>query len=218
MVSISKIPPVVGILCGIVCYELSDTVLYLIQPLFFPTLLRVIGMLVTLYFFSKTKFVRLEGNMSTVFSFLMIWSAFILLRGSLVGNFLPGAPNSLLSSIRSAFLNSYGGMVYFLPIVALVKIRLNSLYYIKRIALFLCLASLFMMILARDQIAYGMLTGGMTTIEAVDGSYISVRNVIHAAYPGFGIIVFCLFCYNFLNTKFHLLFPISIFIFFRFFI
>lgn len=214
MVKATKLPPMVGVLLGISFYELSDTVLYLVQPLFFPTLLRLIGLFVVVFFLSKASFDKIQGPIKPLFNFLVLWSIIIVLRGSLIGNVLPGGSLSLSYILRRLFLDSFGALSFFVPLLALMKARLSGLYYIKKMGLFFCVGALVMIYMSRDQIAYGQLTNGMTTILNVDGDYISVRNLIHAAFPGFGVILFMLFCSNYINGFRVLLFPVAIFVFF----
>ena len=206
--------PVVGVICGILLYEVSDTVLYLIQPLLFPTLLRVLGVILILISIKKTTTYKIKGIIGGLYKLLIIWSFFILLRGSLVGNYLPGAEPSLMLSVRTSFLDSYGGMVYLIPLVAIMNFRLNGLFPLRRVALFLCVASLVFMFIARDELVRGMINGGKTSFIDVAGNNVTVRNLIHAAFPGFGLLIFYLFNSNYLKTKLSVFLPISIFVFF----
>ena len=204
----------VGVLIGIFFYELSDTVLYLVQPLFFPTFLRFIGLAVTIYYLSKASYGKFGDDISLLFNFMIIWTILMLFRGSLIGNFIPGGSASPVDIVRRAFLNSFGAMTFFIPLMALMSVNMNCLYYIKKYAIFFCLIALFMTFLARDQIAYSQHSFGMTTIEDVNGDFISVRNLIHAAFPGYGFILFGLFCNKYIKGLYAVFFPIAILLFF----
>lgn len=214
MAKSTKLPPIVGVLLGISCYELSDTVLFLVEPLFFPTLIRILGLVITVYYLSKGSYQKFGGNISTVFTIMVLWSIFMLMRGSLIGNYIPGGPYSIVGVIRRSLINSFGAFAFFLPLISTMKVNLNSLYYLKRYAVFFCLISLIMTFMARDQIAIAQLTNGVTEISDVDGNYISVRALIHAAFPGFGLILFALFCNGYINSLTRILFPVAIFAFF----
>lgn len=208
------LPSLVWIIIGFVILEFSETVQYLIQPLFFPTLLRIIGMAIIIFNLAKSSFTRLNSTIRPVFNFMIIWSIIIVLRGSFVGNYLPGQPASLITALRHALLDPYGAFALFIPLIALIKFNNKSLYYFGRIALLLCVIALGITIYTRSEIAVGMVTGGNTSIVDSEGNYLSVRYLIHAAYPGFGLIVFSLFCYNYINNKLSIILPISIFVFF----
>lgn len=214
MVKAMKLPPMVGVLLGISFYEFSDTVLFLIQPLIFPTLLRIVGMIITLYYLNKATFHRLNGGISTLYNFMIIWTVFMLLRGSLIGNFIPGGSSSIIDIVRRALLNSFGAFSFFLPLLAIMEMKMNSFFYLRRFAIFFCVISLLMTFIDREQIAMAQLTQGMTTIQNVEGEDISVRTLIHAAFPGFGLILLALFCNNFIKGFVRILFPIAIFVFF----
>ena len=208
------LPSLVWIIVGFIILEFSDTVLYLIQPLFFPTLLRIIGLAIILFNLAKSSFTRLNSSIRPVFNFMIAWSVLMVLRGSLVGNFLPGQPASLVTAIRHALLDPYGAFALFIPLVALIKFNNRSLFFLGRIALVLCVLALGITFYSRNEIAVGMVTGGNTSIVDSEGNYLSVRSLIHAAYPGFGLIVFGLFCYNYIKNKLTIILPISIFVFY----
>jgi len=210
----TSIPPMVGVLIGISFYEISDTVLYLVEPLFYPTLLRIVGMVLTIYYLSKASYKRLDSGITTVFNFMIFWSVIMLLRGSFMGNYIPGGPYGGVDLVRRAFMNSFGALTFFIPLMALMQMKWNSLYYIKRFAIVYCAISLIMTYMAKEQIAYGQISEGWTTIQDVNGEFISVRTLIRSAFPGFGLTLFGLFCNNYIKGPISLLFPIAIFFFF----
>ena len=211
---IRKIPPTIGVLIGVSLYEIANTVLYLIAPLFFPTLITIIGMLTVFFYFRKAKLLNFKGNISIVFSIMIFWAIFMLLRGSLIGNYIPGGPYDTLSLIRRSVLNSFGAMTFFLPLIARIPFNTNDLYYFKKCAFFFCIVSLLMIVLAREQISFGLVSNGMTTIQDVNGDYLSVRALISAAYPGFGFILLGLFCGSYFRSRITYIFPVAIFVYF----
>ena len=83
-----KMPPVVGITLGITFYELGNTFQYLIQPEFFPNFLRLVGFIIIIWNLRKSSIRRLEGGISSIFSFMLFWTVLMVLRGSLIGHFV----------------------------------------------------------------------------------------------------------------------------------
>lgn len=214
MKAINRVPSSIGVVFGIFLYELADTFFYIIQPHIFPTLLRLIGAVIIIYNISRTRFNQLDASISNVFRLMFIWTLFMLLRGNLVGISLPGASGSLIDVVRDAFLKPYGALAYVLPFIALFKFNPRIFYYIKNISLILCVSSLLMVVLARDQIINGIISSGVTTLSGLDGEELTVRNLIGSIFPGLGIILLGLFCCGYFKSRYSFLLPISIFVFF----
>lgn len=211
MASKFGIPPMAGVMFGIVFYELSETITYLLTPVFIPTLFRLIGLVIILYSISRSKFQSLTGGISSVFSLFFLWSLFLLLRGSLMGNFLPGNEGaSFVSTVQNALLKPYGAAAILLPFLSLMHSDLNSLYYLKRSAIVLSVIAIVIVFLSRDQIINSINTFGLTTLTDAEGEELSVRHFIVAIYPGLGIILFGLFSYGFVKSRFSIVLPISV--------
>ena len=214
MITIKRIPPIVGIVVGITFYELGNTFQYLIQPVFFPTFLRLVGLLITVFFLCRASYKHLDGSISILFSFLMVWTFIMFLRGSLIGNYLPGSDSSIKGIIQRSLLSQYGAFSFFIPLIALIRIKPNSFYDLKRLAVFLCIVSLLMTFLMREEITNGILSKGLTSMMETDDVELSVRHLISALYPGFGLILLFLFFFNYIQGKVSFLFPIAIIVFF----
>ena len=209
-----KMPPVVGITLGITFYELGNTFQYLIQPEFFPNFLRLVGFIIIIWNLRKSSIRRLEGGISSIFSFMLFWTVLMVLRGSLIGHFAPGSVTSITGVIQRAFLSPYGAVSYFIPFIAMIGISFNSLFYLKRIAIFLCVFALLMSFINREELAYGLVSQGLTTMTEMDDVELTVRHLISALYPGFGIILLFLFLFNYIKGWYSYLFPVAIFVFF----
>ena len=204
-----KIPPVLGVIIGCVLFELGTTSLYLYQPYVLPTVLRFGGLFTILHFALKSSCTKLTGEISVVFRFLVIWSFFIVLRGAVIGNLRPDT-ESISDVIRMALIGQYGDITYFFPLFALFSIRLDSLYYLRKIALVISVLFIILIIMNRGQIMAGMLTMGRTDLVDYTGEPITVRDLVDAAFPGFGLMVFMLMCYGYIKGKLTAILPISL--------
>ncbi len=205
----TKIPPAFGVILGCVLYELGITSLYLYQPYVLPTVLRFLGLFTILYFAFKSPRITLNGEIAVVFRFFIIWTVFIVLRGPLIGNFRPNT-ESISDVIRVALIDRYGDVTYFFPLFALFSIKLDSLYYFRKTALVLSILFIILIILNRGQIIAGMLTMGRTDLVDFTGEPITVRDLVDAAFPGLGLIVFILMCYGYIKGKLTIVLPISL--------
>ena len=214
MIRTNQLPPIAGVVLGITFYEVGNTFQYIIQPVFFPTFFRLLGFLCTLYFIIKSSKQRLSRDVSLWFSILLVWTIIMFLRGSLIGNFAPGTDTSFRGIIQRALLSPYGPFAFFLPFIVYISISNNSLYYLKKLAILLCFISLFTSFTFRTEILNGLTYQGLTSMIGVEGDEVTVRHLIGALYPGFGLILFMLFCFNYIKGKVSYLFPIAIFVFF----
>lgn len=204
-----KIPPFVGVVLGVFCYELGATSLYLYNPYVIPTLLRLIGLCLILYFAFKSPYKRLDGKMGLIHQIMILWILFIIIRGVFIGNIRPDS-TSFADGLRFAFIGEFGEITYLAPLLALMSVRLDSFYYLKKIAIIFCVLFFVLAITNREQILVGLVAQGKTELLGYDGEEISVRNIIWAASPGFGLIVFMLFCFNYIKEKYKLLLPAAI--------
>lgn len=202
-------PPALGVLLGCLLFELGTTSLYLYQPYVIPTVLRLLGLFTIIYFALKSPSINLNGKIAIVFRFLIIWSVFIVLRGPLIGSFRPDT-NTIADIFRLALIGQYGDLTYFVPLFALFCVRLEFLYYIRKISIVCCLLFIVLIILNSDQIIAGMLMMGRTNLVDDTGEAITVRELTDAAFPGFGLMVLMLLCYGYIKGKSSILLPISL--------
>lgn len=204
-----RISPFVGVVLGVFCYELGTTSLFLYNPYVIPTLFRVIGLCLILYFVFKTSYKRLDRNVASYYQLLIIWILFVVIRGVFIGNIRPDS-TSFADGLRFAFIGEFGEITYLAPLLALMAVRLDSLYYLKKIAIVFCVIFFVLAILNREQILFGLVAQGKTELLDFNGEEISVRNIIRAASPGFGLIVFMLFCFNYIKGKIKFLLPAAV--------
>ena len=209
MGQVLRIPPFVGVVIGVFCYELGTTSLYLYRPYVIPTLLRLLGFCLILYFAFNSSYKHFDRGIASHYKIMIIWILFVVLRGVFIGNLRPES-TSFLEGIRFAFLGEFGEITYLAPLLALMSVRLDSLYYLKKIAIVFCVIFFVLAILNREQILFGLVAQGKTELLDFNGEEISVRNIIRAASPGFGLIVLMLFCFNYIKGKAKVLLPASI--------
>lgn len=204
-----KIPPFAGVVLGIFCYELGTTFLYLYKPYVIPTLMRVTGLFLILYFALHSSYKPFSGKVAFYYKILVLWIVLVVLRGVFIGNLRPDS-TSFSDGLRFAFIGEFGEITYLAPLLALMAVRLESLYYLRKFAIVFSVLFLLLAIANREQLFLGMVAQGMTDLVGFDGEEISVRNLIRAASPGFGLIILMLFCYNYLKGKAKILLPASI--------
>ncbi len=204
-----RIPPLVGVVLGVFCYELGTTFYYLYSPFGIPTLLRAIGLCIILYFAFNSSYKLLGGRVSGLHLIMIIWIALIAFRGVFIGNLRPES-TSFAEGIRYAFIGEFGEITYLAPLLALMTVKLDSLYYFKKLAIVFCVLFFVLAIIYREQIFIGLVAQGKSELLDFTGEEITVRNIIKAVSPGFGLIVFMLFCYNYITGKAKLLLPASI--------
>lgn len=209
MKQLLKLPPFVGVILGIICYELGTTYYYLYSPFTIPTLFRTAGLLIILFFAYRSSYRQLDGKVGLYHQILIIWVVLIALRGVFIGNLRPES-TSFSEGIRYAFIGEFGEITYLVPLLALMTVRLDSLYYLKKIAIVSCVFFFVMTVLNRDQILGGIIAQGRSELLGLDGEEIMVRHIIRAISPGFGLIVFMLFCYNYIKEKSRILLPAAI--------
>lgn len=214
MNNVLRIPPTVGILLGFIFYEIGDTFYYLIYPYFFPNFCRLIGFMIVVLSLSKSYRRGLSADISKTFSFFFVWTIFMILRGSLVGNVGVGSDPSIQGIIQRATLSRFGAFAYLIPFIALYEFPLNNFYYLKRVAILFGLIAIFMSIFYRENIIYGIISNGSTLMDGNDDSEMTVRNLITALFPGYGLILFFLFCFSYIKGYWSYLFPIAMIIFF----
>lgn len=209
MEQLLRIPPFVGVVLGVFCYELGTTSLYLYNPYIIPTILRVTGLFLILYFAFKSKIKGLGGRVAFHYQVMIIWIMLVVLRGVFIGNIRPDS-TSFADGLRFAFIGEFGEITYLAPLLALMAVRLDSLYYLKKIAIVFCVIFFVLAILNREQILIGLVAQGKSELLDVTGEEMSVRHIIRAASPGFGLIVFMLLCYNYIKGKAKILLPAAV--------
>lgn len=209
MGQVLRIPPFVGVVIGVFCYELGTTSLYLYRPYVIPTLLRLLGFCLILYFAFNSSYKHIDRGIASHYKIMIIWILFVVLRGAFIGNLRPES-TSFLDGIRFAFLGEFGEITYLAPLLALMSVKLDSLYYLKKIALVFCILFFILALSNREQILIGLVAQGKSELLDFNGEEISVRSIIRAASPGFGLIVFMLFCFNYIKGKAKVLLPASI--------
>lgn len=213
MVQLLRIPPLAGVVLGVFMYELGTTSYYLYSPFVIPTLLRTIGLCLIVYYTVKSSYRRFSGGIWPFYQIMLIWIVFIVIRGVFIGNLRPES-TSFFEGIRYAFIGEYGEITYLAPALALMAVRLDSLYYLKKFAIIFSVFFFLMAVLNRNQILIGLVAQGRSELLDFTGEEITVRHIIRAVSPGFGLVVFMLFCYNYITGKARLLLPASIILFF----
>ena len=209
MEKLLSLPPFVGVVLGVICWELGTTSLYLYEPFGLPTLLRLIGFFLILYSTYKSTYKRLDINVSFYYQLFALWVFLVALRGIFIGN-IRSESTSIFEALRFAFIGEFGEITYLAPLLALMTVRLDSLYFLKKIAIVLCVVFFVLALLNREQILLGLVAQGRTELLDFTGKEITVRILISAVSPGYGLIVFMLFCYSYIKEKSKILLPAAI--------
>lgn len=159
---------------------------------------------------------QLEGTVSTVFKIFLIWTAFMILRGSIIGNYPLGESPNIMGAIHFMVSSPMSTLGYFIPIIALIPFSFKSLNRFKWIVLSILPVSLYLVFSNTNSIIYSQNVAqyqGYTDLEWRGGA-INVRAMIGSFFPVLELIVFMLFCYTYIKTRLKLLIPLGIIVYF----
>lgn len=168
---------------------------------------------ICLLFAHKRKF---DGSISTTFNIFIVWTIFMILRGSIMGNYPLGESPSFQGAIHFMVSSPMSTLGYIIPIIAMIPFSSNSLNKFKWIVLMILPISLFLVISNINSIIYSQYVAqyqGYTDLEWRGGS-INVRTMIGSFFPVLELMVFMLFCYTYIKTRLKVLLPIGIIVYF----
>ena len=203
--------PLVGLAITMIIKEMYYLGFYFL-PGGIYRLFAIIGFVLFFYFLFRAKHVILRGRMRTLFYFFMLWTFFIVLRGSIIGNYPPGFVNPSIGDILSECVrNSMTSLAFFVPLVFVIKPDLRSLYYYKKIAIALSIVFIVTIFVMRSNVfTIGSLTSGKTALEGPNGEYISIRTFISTLAPGFGLVVLMFLNFNYIKSRLVFLLPVAL--------
>ena len=177
--------------------------------------LDIVGFLLILYAIIIAKKKPL-GAIGGFYKFYLFWTMFVLLRGSLIGNFPLGEPQSFFGSIHDLVSSPYSALGYFIPLVVFTPFRLSDLKIMKTVALIIAPVSLFLLFIHRDSILYSHLYAtyaGFTDIETASG-YLNLRGLVQKCFPLFGLMIFILLNSSYIKSKCVYLVPLAVIFYF----
>ena len=206
-----KISQWVLVYCGLSIYSLSPLVRFYI-PTTVSSVVELVGFLVLIYAYLKGNFRGVKGDDSTLLKVFLSWTIFMLLRGDIIGNFLPGV-NGFGGAIATFIFNGSAGLAYFIPFIILMPIRLDSFYSFRRIGLVLCCISLVLVGINWEEIVLSSAIG-MTDLEMASGSEASIRDASRAFLFIPFLVVFLAFCHNYYKGLIKVVFPIYLLVYF----
>ena len=204
---IQRIPRHVWIVIGLVLFVLSDVVDFLTSSTSIVLLLKTIGILLFLSQFFMGKYNKPEGKTKEVFGLFLVWSFFLILRGSLTGRF-PLYVHSYMQVGIDVVVNRYSGMAYIMPLVALMTIRMDSFYYMKQISILLCCISLVMIFTHWQDVFSPDLQYGRTEIESETeaGQFLNIYDITDVCFIGTWLILLLSFSAQYFEKKILLIF------------
>lgn len=203
--------PLVGLTIAMIIKEMYYLGFYFLPGGIYK-LFAIIGFVLIFYFLFRAK---LQGRKHMLFFFFMLWTVFIILRGSLIGNYPVGVVNPSIGDILSECVrDSMTSLAFFVPLVFAIKPDLRSLFYYKKIAIVLSVVFVVAIFFMRSNIfTIGSLTSGMSAIEGPNGDYLSLRTLMSTLAPGFGLVVLMFLNFNYVNSRLALLFPVALIVF-----
>ena len=201
-----NLPPIIWALLAIVIYELSGMMsLYL--PGVSYLIFRLIGVIIFFFVLIKYRFLRIKGSINLIYICFIIWTLFILIRGSLMGN-LPPNRNTIYDILYYNISYNYSAIGYFVPLIALLSFKSETLYYGKRMGLFLALLSLFLVIFNWQDIFVGAEARGQSQFVDASGEELSIRRVSNYLFMAKWLVLFLLFNYGYKKKKLEIILPI----------
>ena len=201
-----KYPPVIKALIAIVIFELSGVISIYLPGVFF-TIFRLIGVSIFIFVLFKYKFVRMKGSIYPLFVVFMIWTLFILFRGSMLGN-PPLGRNSLYDILYYNITYDYSALGYFMPLIALFSFNSESLFYGKKIGILLALLSLLLVILNWQELFVGSEAKGQSQLVNADGEELAIRMASNYLFLAKWLVLFLLFNYGYKNSKLEIILPV----------
>lgn len=205
--SIQRIPRHVWMLIGLTLFELSNTVDFVTSSSMLKLSLKAIGILLFLSQFVIGGYNKPKGKTSDVFVFFLVWTFFLILRGSLTGR-TPLYVHSFLQVGIDVVVNRYSGMSYIMPLIALMAFRMDSFYYMKRIGILLCCISLVMIFTHWQDVFSPDLQYGRTEIESETeaGQFLNIYDITDVCFLGTWVILLMSFVSQYFDKKLLLLF------------
>lgn len=204
---IQRIPRHVWIIIGLTLFEMSNVVDFLTSSTLLKLSLKAIGILLFLSQFIIGGYNKPKGKTSDIFVFFLVWTFVLILRGSLTGRF-PLYIHSFSQVGIDVVVNRYSGMAYIMPLVALMTIRMDSFYYMKRIGILLCCISLVMIFTHWQDVFSPDLQYGRTEIESETevGQFLNIYDITDVCFVGTWVILLLSFLLQYFDKKLLLLF------------
>lgn len=181
---------------GLAIYSISPFVRFYI-PNTVSNFVELAGFFVLAYAFLQGNFREFQGNDNNVIKLFLIWTAIMIIRGDLLGNFKPSV-HGYIGAVSSFIFDGSAGLAYFIPFITLMPLRLNSLNFIRQVGLFLCLLCLVLIGLHWEEVVMST-TLGMTEMETGAGMEASIRDASNAFLFVTFFVVFLSFCYNYFD-------------------
>ncbi len=206
-----RLPQWVMVFIGLVIYSLSTFVKFYI-PSTIPYFVEFAGFLVLIYPFLQGNYRNVQGNDRTILTIFLVWNLILILRGDLIGNFQPSA-SGILGALSTFIFDGSAGLAFFIPFIILMPVRLNSLYYFKRIGLVLCCVCILLIGFHWQEVVTSTAIG-MTDITLGSGEDASIRDASNAFFFVTFLVFFLSFCYHYYKGYINLAFPAYLLVFF----
>lgn len=180
----------------------------------FSTYLRMLGVIIIFISFFKIERFKLS-TYKPVYSLLIFFTFFILIRGSLIGNdYVLYETNQrvhgLYSVIRHFILYPHSGLAFLIPLVFLLKFDLKELFTIKRLSLICVFLSFILLYYFYSQISNA--DAGNVELEGDEDMRLST--LMNMLCVGFGAILFMSLCFKYLKGLVYWLIPLFVLFYF----
>lgn len=199
--------PIVSIVIGLVLIEIVELVALTVSaPLGIAC--RVIGTMMVVCSLFFTKHYPFKTT-PLPYQLFIYWSVIVILRGSLIGNFKPGE-NPSLFNIINGLMTGGSAFAYLLPLVAILCYDMKMLSYLKKTSFIFSFVSLLLIVLMKDYFMSASFYLGDSGFSDTFGGTMTSRAFVTMLFPGFGLITFMAFTYEYIDDKIKFLLPLAI--------
>lgn len=198
---------------GIVLYEACTyvSIFYGYSPV-------VLNMLTAFIFVQAYFAIPREGihNYDTSFKLLMFLTILMILRGSVIGNYLPEYgtgkyDTSFYSIFRHAFFDRYA-IAFLMPVVVMIPMRYINLSISKTLGGWLCVLSLILAIIHLPQLILASSWSARQLI--LGGSEYGIRQLTGSIFIGVGFALFMSYIFQYVEGRKKWIYPVTLFVFF----
>ena len=197
------------IILGLVLFEFGNymSIFYGVSPIIINTL----GIFVALYGFLKIPRANIE-SLGLSYYLLVLLTLIMLLRGSLLGNFLPqyGTNNydtNIYSIFRHLFFKHHT-FAFLMPLVALIPIRYVDLRFCRNIGVAVCVVSLYLALKHLPDLLFASTWNERTLLKG--DQILGIRELTNSFFIGFGLFLLMSYCIQYIDTKLKWLYPTTL--------
>lgn len=211
----NSMPPIIKILAIVACYEALNIYSFFFgrdSILYFQMLFAISAWYI---FFISAKNTFILGN--SAFKFFILWSVFMVLRGSLLGNFPMNSDGSGtyitgLVPILKNCTTSISLMSFMLPLFVMLPFDVRELNYMRKISVIVACLIVLLFLVFRDVIFTQDIYYGMVKLH--NGEESNVRYINGAVFFAMGLVTLMAYNASYISSKIRYLLIFIMFLFF----